>query len=545
MKNRKQMKSTLGCLLLGMWLVSSLSSPLVACTSILVSRGASSDGSVMITYSADAPFMPRFLVLPPMDFKAGDKVDLLSLEDGQSHGQIPALPHEFGTVGLINEHQVSIGETTTGGREELQDPQGLLSYDPLMLLALRRSSSAREAIRQIDQLCSTYGYKSTGESLSIADKKEVWLMEIIGKGPGNKGIVWVAARVPDGYLSAHANMSRITTFPLHDPENWLYSPDVIDFAVAKGFYKKESGKPFSFRDAYHPDQSVVSRRVCGTRVWSIYRRSAPSQIFSDDFHRGVSGAEDYPLFIKPDKKLSTADVMSLMRDHYEGTPYDMTQGIDAGPFASPYRFRGLTWKVDEQTYAWERPISSQQAGFVMLAQSRDWLPDPVGGIYWFTPDDAYTSCFVPFYCSIRSLPAPYTQGDLNRFSLDSAWWIFNLVSNLTYDRYSRILPDVQKVQTELEKGFLQAQSSIDRTATALLESSPADTVNFLTRISHASGNESVMRWRELAADILTRHNDGYINELKGEPKGIGYNQEWLKRVAREKGDQLRISTPKK
>ncbi len=513
--------------------------PLLGCTSILVSSGATRDGSVMITYSADAPFIPRFLIQPARDFAPGQMANVIGWEDDRIRGQVAAVPHEFAVVGLINERQVSIGETTTGGRKELQNPKGLLSYDALILLALKRAGSAREAIRIMDQLCSEYGYQSSGETFSIADKKEVWIMELIGKGPDRKGIVWVAGRVPDGYISAHANMSRITTFPLDAPDLWMYSTDVIDFAAEKGYYRKDSGQPFSFRDAYHPDLSVTSKRVCATRVWSVYRRAAPGQNFSSDFHRGVPGAGDYPLFIKPDAKLSTAEVMSLMRDHYEGTPYDMTVGVDAGPFGSPYRFRDLTWKVDGKSYIWERPISSQQAGFVMLAQSRSWLPDPIGGLYWFTPDDAFTSCFAPFYCGMESLPKPYEQGELNRFSPDSAWWVFNLVSNLTYDRYSRILPDVQAAQKEWEKNFLEWVSMEDEMAGRLYAVSREQARRHLTRFSISAGNDLVARWKELAAMVLTRHNDGYLNDLTGEPKGIGYSQEWLRRVAAEKGAQLR------
>jgi len=228
-----------------------------------------------------------------------------------------------------------------------------------------------------------------------------------------------------------------------------------------------------------------------------------------------------------------------MRDHYEGTPYDMTAGVDAGPFGSPYRFRDLTWKVDGQTYLWERPISSQQAGFVMLAQSRSWLPDPIGGIYWFTPDDAYTSCFVPFYCGVESLPKTYAQGELNRFSLDSAWWVFNLVSNLTYDRYSRILPDVLSVQREWEKNFFDWIAFEDQMATRLYAEAPDQALRHLTRFSTSSANDLVARWKELAAFILTKHNDGYVNDFTGEPKGVGYSEEWLRRVVSEKDPQIK------
>ena len=340
------------------------------------------------------------------------------------------------------------GETTTGGRRELVDPKGMLDYDALMLLTLQRARTAREAIKVVDELAREYGYKSSGETFSIADPNEAWIMELIGKGPDQKGIVWVAARVPDGMITAHANLSRITTFPLDDPENWLYSPDVISFAIEKKFYSTDSQKPFSYRDAYHPGIGPSQQRACAGRVWSIYRRSATSQEFSDAFFRGKEGAEDYPLFIKPDKPLGVSDVMALMRDHYEGTPYDMTKGLDAGPFGTPYRYRDLPFKVDGAAYMWERPISTQQAGFVTVSQSRKGMPDGVGGVTWFTPDDASTSCFTPFYCGITALPAPYLKGDYKKFEWDSAWWVSNLVSNLCYDRWSRIAPDVQAAQVQ-------------------------------------------------------------------------------------------------
>src|SRR5919107_5735600 len=264
-----------------------------ACTSILVSRGASRDGSVFITYSADGPFMPRLLHIPAADHKPGTMVDAIGWEDLNSFGQVKQVPHTYAVVGLMNEHQLAIGETTTGGRGELKDPKGILDYDALILLTLQRARTAREAIRVIDELANEYGYNAPGETFSIADKDETWMMEIIGKGTKEKGAVWVAAKVPDGQITAHANISRITTFPLDDEENWLYAPDVVSFAVEQGFYKTDSGKPFSFRDAYHPGINVANKRACAGRVWSIYRRVAPSLDLSDAYFRGLPGAEDY------------------------------------------------------------------------------------------------------------------------------------------------------------------------------------------------------------------------------------------------------------
>ena len=508
-----------------------------ACTSIMVSRGATTDGSVMITYSADAPFLPKLLRHQGGPKKAGTMIDAVGWEDDRVRGQVEQVAETYSVVGLMNDHQLALGETTTGGRRELRNRDGILDYDALMWLTLQRAKNAREAIATIDSLCAKYGYGSGGETFAIADKNEAWVMELIGKGPGVKGIVWVAARVPEGFLSASANMSRITTFPLDDSENWLYAKDVIPFAIEKGFYDPKSGAPFSYRDAYHPNARARSKRACATRVWSIYRRAAPSSKFSPDFHRGVAGAKDYPLFVRAEKKLSVGDVMGLMRDHYEGTEFDMTKGIDAGPFGSPYRFRGLSFELDGKSYCWERPIATQQAGFVMLSQCRKWLPDPVGGVYWFTPDDPYTSCFTPLYCGITRLPESYTVGDHDKFSWDSAWWVFNHVSNLTYDRWSRVLPDVQKVQRENEQTFFKMMPAIDLAAAELLKTDEALARKFLTDWSVGTSDRLFESWRELCGFIITKHNDGYINEIVRRPRGVGYPEPWLREVLKKKGAQ--------
>ncbi|MBM4062404.1 MAG: dipeptidase [Planctomycetes bacterium] len=510
-----------------------------ACTSIMVSRSATTDGSTMITYSADAPFLPRLLLVPGGEHEPGATVDVTGWEDARVRGRIAQARKTWGVVGLINERQVAIGETTTGGRRELQNPDGLLDYDALILLALQRAATAREAIDAIDALAAAHGYRSSGETFAIADPNEVWVMELLGRGPGQKGVLWVAARVPEGHLTVSANQSRILAFPRNDPENWRCSPDVVDFAAAKGWYDPARDGEFRWRDVYHPDLDVVGRRVCATRVWSIYRRAAPSQHFPDEWHRGAEGAEDYPLFVKPDRKLSVRDVMALMRDHYQGTPYDMTRGVAAGPFGSPYRFRGVTWKHGEHTYCWERPISSQQAGFVMLAQCRGWLPDAVGGIYWFTPDDAYTSVFLPLYCGTSTLPEPYRHGDYQRFAWDSAWWAFNLVSNLTYDRWSRIFPEVLEAQRAHEDHYLARQAAIDATAKGLADD-PAALRRYLTDLTVATGERLVADWKDLAMRILTRHVDGYVKQPDGEAKAPGYPADWLARVVEESGDQLRV-----
>jgi len=511
-----------------------------ACTSIVVTRGASRDGSIMVTYSADAPFMPQLLRIPAGTHAPGAKIDVKGWEDDEDRGKIPQVEKTYAVVGLVNEHQLSLGETTTGGRPELRDRKGQLDYDALMVLVLQRAKTAREAIALIDSLCREYGFGSSGETFSIADKDEAWIMELIGKGPDVKGIVWVAAKVPDGCITAHANLSRITTFPLNDPENWLYSPDVITFAIEKGYYKTDSGKPFSYRDAYHPSQSASVRRACAGRVWSIYRRSAPSRNFSDAYYRGAEGVEDYPLFIKPDQKLGLHDVMNLMRDHFEGTPYDMTKGPDAGPYCSPMRLRDLAFKVDGKDYMWERPISTQQSGFVIVNQSRKELPDPVGGVTWFTPDEASTSCFTPFYCSIDALPAPYVTGTYKKFSWDSAWWVTNLVANLTYDRWSRIFPDVQKAQAKQEEKLLKMQPVIEETAAKLAAADPALARSFLTNYSVSTAEALFRRWQELAEEIIAKNIDGYIKAPDARSKSAGYSEEWLRHVVESRPEQFKL-----
>jgi dipeptidase len=510
-----------------------------ACTSIMVSRGASADGSTMITYSADAAFMPKLLLVPAGKHAPGATVDVAGWEDDRVRGQVPQAATTYKVVGLINEHQLALGETTTGGRRELRNPEGLLDYDALMLLTLQRSKTAREAIATIDALCREHGYGSSGETFAIADKSEVWVMELIGRGPGQKGILFVAGRVPDGCISASANMARITTFPRDDPDDWMCSPDVVEFAQQRGWYDPARDGEFSWRHAYHPSPSKVSRRSCGTRIWSIYRRAAPGQEWSADWHRGVDGAEDYPLFVQPERKLGVRDVMALMRDHYEGTPFDMTVGIDAGPFGSPVRFRELTWKVDGATYCWERPIATQQAGFVMLAQCRGWLPDAVGGIYWFTPDDPYTSCFLPLYCGIDALPGAYTRGSYREFSADSAWWAFNFVSNLTYDRWSRVVPDVVAAQTEHEQWYVQRQAAIDQAAAALAGDPPALS-RYLTEVAVATGDGLFADWSELGRRLVAKHVDGYVKQDAGRARGVGYGEDWLRRVVAERGAVLAV-----
>jgi len=514
-----------------------ITSHLSACTNLLVTKGASSDGSVMITYTCDGEFHPHLEYTPAADHKE----DSLEITDwhGNIRGRIEQVPHTYAVVDLMNEHQLAISETTFGGREELEDTLGLLHYWDMMTLALQRATTARQAIMVMTDLVETYGYRSSGESFSIADTEEAWIMEIIGMGPTGKGAVWVALKVPDGYISAHANKARIGEFPLDDPENCLYSDNVISFAKEMGFYDPAFGKPFKFNEAYCPP-TPSNQRYADARVWSIFRRAAPSLNLSPDYHRAVETAEPYPLWIKPDQKISLPDVFALMRDHYEGTEIDMTKGVDAGPYGSPYRWRPMQWEVDSVTYAWERPISTQQTGFSFVSQSRGWLPDPIGGVYWYGMDDTWFTCYSPLYCGINAIPVSYTVGSLQKFSWDSAWWVFNFVSNYCNLKYSYMIEDIQKVQSAIESDYFEMQPYIEKTALDLYNENPESMTRFLTDYSVTHAEDVVVKWRDLGEFLLTKYNDGYIKNEEGRPKEAGYPQSWLENVLRERPQQYKV-----
>ncbi|MCD6115840.1 C69 family dipeptidase [bacterium] len=508
-----------------------------SCTNILVSKGATKDGSAIITYSCDGEFLPHLRYTPAADHKKDEFIEIRT-RDGKVH-KIPQVPHTYAVVGLMNEFQLAIGETTFDGRKELRNPDGLLHYWTLMNLALKRAKTAREAIKVITDLVEKYGYASTGETFSIADPNEVWIMDMIGPGPGGKGAVWVALRVPEGYMCAHANMSRIGEFPLNDTKNCMHSKNVISIAEEKGYFDRKSGKPFRFCDVYDP-ATPEKCLYCGSRVWSIFRRSAPSKNFLSDFARGVKGAERLPLFIKPDSKFSVKDVMSLMRDHYEGTPFDMTKGVDAGPFGTPNRWRPITWKVDSVKYAWERPISTQQTGFSFVSQSRSYLPDAVGGVLWYGMDDTYTTCYIPLYCRIDALPEAFTVGSMRKFSFDSAWWAFNFVANIANLKYSYMIKDIQKVQSELENNFFELQPAVEKTALELSKKNPELMKKYLTDYSVMHGQEVVRRWEQLGKDLIVKYNDGYVKNEKGGINSVGYPEQWLKRVIKSRGNSCKV-----
>jgi dipeptidase len=512
-----------------------------ACTNFLISKGATKDGSTMITYAADShELYGELYFTPAADHLPGAMLDIYEWDTGKYLGQIKQVPHTYTVVGNMNEHQVSIGETTWGGREELKDPKAIMDYGSLMYIALQRAKTAREAIKVITELVAEYGYYSAGESFSIADPNEVWIMEIIGKGSDNKGAIWVARKVPDGYICAHANQARIRQFPLRDKENCLYAKDVISFAREKGYFNGRD-EDFSFADAYAPlDYGAL--RFCEARVWSMFRRSAPSLNLSMNYAKGVKGAEPLPLWIKPDKKLSVHDVMELMRDHFEGSDFDMTKDIGAGPFNLPYRWRPLTWEVDSVRYCNERATSTQQTGFSFVAQARSWLPDPIGGVFWFGVDDTYSTVYVPIYCGVKQVPHSFAvgTGSFHDFTWESAFWVFNFVSNYAYLRYSDMITDIQKVQRELEGKFLADQSQIEEAAMKLYEQSPQIAREYLTDYSMKLGDSTIKRWKKLGEFLIYKYLDGNVKDELGKVTHPGYPESWYRRIVNETGDHFKM-----
>jgi dipeptidase len=509
-----------------------------ACTNLLVTKGASEDGSVMITYTCDGEFHPTLDYTPAADYEPGDSIEIKSWR-GKVYGKIHQVPHTYAVVDLMNEHQLAISETTFDGRKELQDTLGMLAYWDLMVLALERAKTAREAIKVMTDLAGTYGYRSTGESFSIADTEEAWIMEMTGSGPGGGAPQWVAVRVPDGYISCHANKARIGEFPLNDPENCIYSKNVKNFAMEMGFYDPSFGKPFLFNEAYCPS-TPANQRYASARVWSIFRRAAPSMNLSPDYHRAVEGAKPYPLWIKPDEKISLSDVFDLMRDHYEGTEIDMTKGVDAGPYNTPYRWRPMDWSVDSVKYVWERPISTQQTGFSYVSQSRGWLPDPIGGVYWYGVDDTWFTCYTPLYCGIDDIPKSFTVGSLQKFTWESAWWVFNFVSNFSNLKYSYMIKDIQAVQSDIEGTYLKLQSSIEETALKIHNNEPELLTRFLTDYSVNNAETVVDKWRDLGEYLIMKYNDGYVKNEEGRPESMSYPEEWLRKVIEERPEQFKL-----
>ncbi len=533
------------------------------CTNFLVTKGATVDGSVMITYAADSHTLYGELYFrKAADWPAGTMFDVVEWDTGKYLGKIEQVPHTYSVVGNMNEFQVAIGETTYGGREELSQQTGaIMDYGSLMYIALQRAKTAREAILVMTSLTDRYGYASSGESFSISDPDEVWIMEMIGRGEGKKGAVWVALKIPDGTICGHANQARITTFPLNDPANCLYAKDVISLAREKGWFSGKD-KDFSFSDVYAP-VTFSGARACDARVYAGFRKVASGMEKYDDYIQGriAFGGENHfptnrlPLWIKPDKLLTVKDVMGMMRDHFEGTPLDMTIDPGTGPFGLPYRWRGMTWKVDGETYVNERAASTQQTGFSFVAQSRTWLPDPVGGILWFGVDDTYSTCYAPMYCGMTEIPECFTEGngDMLTYSETSAFWTFNKVTNFAYLRYDDMIRDIQKVQTELESRFFGLLPLTDRTATRLYNEEGAEKARaYHTGVSVSEANNMTKRWNELFVYLLVKYIDGNIKkeengQFKRNEYGVpampdqpGYPEWWRRIIVNSTGDRLKM-----
>lgn len=533
MKNKFQLLAILTILLL-------VNASYEACTNLIVTKGASADGSVMITYSADSYNMYGELyhfksVIYPKDAE----LEIYEWDTGKFLGTIPQAEITYNVVGNINEHQVVIGETTFSGRKELVNKNGLIDYGSLMYIALQRSKSAREAINVMTDLVSKHGYYSSGESFSIGDKNEAWILEMIGKGKENTGTVWVARKIPDGYISGHANQSRITTFPLNDPENCIYSNDVITFAREKGYYTG-TDEDFNFASAYNP-LDFGGIRFCDARVWSMFRRVNKSMDKYLGYIKGES-LERMPLWVKPENKISVHDVMQLMRDHYEGTELDMTKGIAAGPYNMPYRCSPLTWTVEGEKYFNERPISTYQTGFSFVSQSRSHLPNEIGGVLWFGVDDTYLTVYTPMYCSINKIPYNYKKdlASLGKFNWDAIFWVFNAVSNFVYPRYSLVIDDLKRIQNEIEGSYLVNQETVENTALSLLNNSKGECVDYLTKYSNNSGENTYKTWMKLFELINMKYMDGVIKDEYAKPKRVGYPEYFLEQMVKEGGSGIKM-----
>ena len=567
-----------------------------ACTNVLVTKGASADGSCMVSYAADSHQLYGELYFrPAADWAKGEKLKIYEWDTGKYLGEIPQVRHTWQTVGNMNEHQVIIAETTYGGRPELFDSTGVMDYGSLIYVALQRATTAREAIEVITDLANTYGYYSSGESFSIADKNEVWVMDLIGKGLKmedgknvNKGIVWVARRVPDGYICAHANQSRISTFPLDDPENCLYAPDVISFAREMGYYDGPD-EEFSFCDAYNP-LTFGGMRGCEARAWSAfnilcdgrfaYEDAAGNLIGHDayeyiDYAMGYDKTRRFPLFVKPAKKISVKDVADVMRDHFEGTPMDMTRDIGAGGNALPYRWRPMDFEYDGKTYTNERAIATQQTGFWFVGQARGYLPDIVGGIIWFGTDDAATSYLTPIYTSVTEVPGCFAEGNgsMLEYSPTSAFWMCNRVANACYKMYDVMAPFVRERIDAFENAQMAAIPEIDRQAMAVYEvedAAPkrqkktdagqsadrfAGTRKILTGYSVNTAQQMFKDWTDLEVLLLLKFMDGnvkgqnpdgsfitngYDDGIPGDITNPGYTDKWKESVAREHGSVIEV-----
>ncbi|MBR4808661.1 MAG: C69 family dipeptidase [Bacteroidales bacterium] len=545
-----------------------------ACTNVIVSPGASIDGSAMVSYAADSHWLYGELYFRPGGkWKAGSWLDITEWDTARPTGRIAQAERTWQTVGNMNVRQLIIGETTWGGREEQVDTNGIMDYGSLIYIALQRASSAREAIETIVSLANGYGYPSEGESFSIADPKEAWVMDLVGKGSDNKGIVWVARRIPDGYICAHANQCRITRFPWNDPENCMYAPDVAEFARSKGWYSG-SDEDFSFRDAYNP-LDFGGARACDARAWSAFNilcdgsftyeqdGAEVTRPASDwlDYAMGYDLAGEMPLFVKPSRKLSVKDIADVMRDHFEGTPMDMRVDIGAGGNACPYRWRPMNFKVDGKTYVNERAIATQQTGFWFVGQARGWLPDEIGSLLWFGCDDAATSYLTPIYVNTKKVPECVREGngDLLHYSPTSQFWINNRVTNACYRMYDAMEPVVRAEVNAYENRMMTEVSQFDQQMLKVYGKGSKRAVRKLlkklTSFSVGHAQEQFAKWVELEETLTVKFIDGNVKAQDadgnflhtkyspGIPEGLtqpGYTERWKAAVARDNGAILEV-----
>ncbi len=489
-----------------------------ACTNFIVGKAASADGSVFCSYNADDYGLFIGLCHFPAAKHAPGTMRKIYDWDSQKYlGEIPEAPETYNVIGNINEYQVSIGETTYGGREEMVDSTGLIDYGSLIYLALQRSKTAREAIKVMTSLTETYGYYSSGETFTICDSNEAWIMEMMGKGPGSKGVVWVAVRIPDNAICAHANQSRITTFSQYKKGDVMYSKDVIKFAREKGWYNGKD-KDFSWRDTYAA-ADFGGRRFCDARVWAFFNHFDKN---FDKYLPWVLGkdpkAEDMPLWIIPNKKVSLQDMQMCMRDHYENTPLAMdSTDIGGGIWQMPYRPTPLSYKVDGKKFFNERATSTQQTAFTYIAQLRSWLPREIGGILWFGNDDGNMVPYTPIYCGNTTQPECYnTPGaDAVTFSDKNAFWVCNWVSNMVYPRYSQMFPTLKEVRDSLENSYFDNQKIIEQQALAMYQSSPSKAVALLNNYSNEQAQNMLAAWKDLAIHLIVKYNDMAVKPTEG------------------------------
>ena len=543
-----------------------------ACTNVIVTPGASADGSSMISYAADSHTLYGELYFTPAGtFGPGSTLSIREWDTQRPLGSIAQAAVTYQTVGNMNEHQLIIAETTWGGPEELSDPAGIMDYGSLIYVTLQRARTAREAIETIVELANTYGYPSSGETFSIADTEEAWIMDLVGKGPGNKGIVWVARRIPDGYICAHANQARITTFPLDDPENCLYAPDVISFAREKGWFDGKDSE-FSFRDAYNP-LTFGGARGCDARAWSAFNILCDGSFTYEkngrevtrpasewlEYAMGYDLDGEMPLFVKPSRKITMKDVADVMRDHFEGTPMDMTQDIGAGGNGLPYRWRPMEFEWEGKTYTNERAIATQQTGFWFVAQSRGNLPDEVGALIWFGCDDAATSYLTPVYVCTAEIPECLRvgNGDMLHYSPTSQFWMCNRIANACYRMYDQMAPVVRKAADEFELRNMEVLvPQTDEAAALLVENGQDDMARkLLTDFSVSTAQRQFEAWTSLEEMLLVKFIDGNVKAQaedgsflhseysEGIPEGLtqpGYTDIWKEAVVRDNGKILEV-----